>query len=312
VVRARTRQTTGEDIVRRDIRLGSVSWLSGMPTPLCFAGRGEPLEPAWVVRAYMLLKATSNPTPPTHLADFPRFQARRQFRALSYCECRVDLDDRTHEVTAIEVQGAVQDPGWTPPFRLGEFAPAQVPALFADPDLRDTTWYAGEASGLSLIAAGTRHKNSAIDEVPADERVLANALLKFRAGPHPDAVAVRLGWPGHAPWLWHEWVLTYAAGRFKLYTRGSRFPSHAWYVDGRQVANMPGIADATFPPVEEPWRPGRINVLRLALYPTVLSRGAPAGDPQAPNDPEEQQRAGPVDKHPHTVPGWRATTILTL
>jgi hypothetical protein len=314
--------------VRRDIRIGSVSWLNGIPTPLWFAGRGEPLEPAWVVRTYVLLKGTSNPAPPAVVADFDQLRAERHFRALTWCRCAADLDDATGELKDFRVLEAWHDPGWTPPFRYAEFPPAQMPGLFADPDLRDPAWYPGEASGLSQVCSRARHKNSAVPELPAGEQVLVNALVKFRAGGQADGRAVRLGCPFHVPWLWQEWLLSYGGGRFKLYLRASRFPSHAWYCDGRQVTVSAGLGDASFPrvagapeaavtvggvriPLPQPKRPDRIDVSRLALYPAVLSQGAPAADSQVPNGPEEEGRYGPVDKHPCTVAGW-GTNVVTL
>lgn len=304
--------------MQREIRVGSITWLNGVPTPLCFAGPREALEPAWVPWIYRLLKATSNPAPPPEVADFGQFQAGRQYRALTYCHCRADLDDATGRLTAFEVLEAVHDPGWTPPFRYTEFPPSLVPALFADPDLRDPTWYPGEASALSQVRAGERHKNSSLGEVPEAEQVLLSALIKCRAGAHPDDVGIRLGSPFHAPWVWNEWLLTYAPGQFKLYLRASKFPSHAWYVNGRQAAIAAGIGDASFPEVSAPPVAGsevrssvRINVPCLILYPHFLSRGAAASDPQAPNGAAERERRGPVATHPNTAPGW-PVRVLTL
>jgi hypothetical protein len=273
----------------------------------------------------MFLKATSNPAPRAAIADFNTFRAQRRFRALTCCRLSLETDDATGKLTGLRVLEAFQDPGWTPPFRYGEFSPAQTPALFADADLRDPEWYPGEASTLSAVVAQRQCRNTSILDIPSGEEVLANALLKFRAGRHTDQVCIKLGCPFHVPWLWQEWLLTCVGGRFKLYARGSKFPSHAWYVDGRQVLAAAGIGDASFPIVSEappaglgalakllplpPRRRQRINLQRLALYPAVLSQGVPATDRQTPNGPAEQELEGPVDKHPHTTPAWRMSIV---
>jgi hypothetical protein len=312
--------------VQREIRVGSITWLNGIPTPLWFAGGCEGLEPAWVPRIYMVLKATSNPAPAAEIADFPHLQEGKQYRGLTYCHCSLDIDSSTGQLNDFRVLEAFHDPGWTPPFRYTECPPSRMPALFANRDLRDPSWYPGETSVLSQICTGEQHPNSTIEEVPDTERILANSLIKCRAGSHADAVSIRLGSPFHAPWVWNEWLLTFAPGQLKLYVRGSRFPSHAWYVDGRQVAAAAGIGDASFPeepPVGviqrgmfysvPPPRSGKwIHLARLALYPAVLSQGAPATDPQTPNGTSEQGWHGPVGKHPNTVPGWRIANVINL
>lgn len=306
--------------MQREIRVGSITWLNGIPTPLWFAGAYEKLEPAWVPRIYMVLKATSNPAPEVHVADFKQFQAAKQYRALTYCRCQADIDDATGELADFRVLEAVHDPGWMPPFRYTEFPPSLVPALFADPDLRDPGWYPGEASALSRLCGGQQHANSSIDGIPKEERILVNALLKCRAGSHADDVALRLGAPFHVPWIWNEWVLTYAPGQWKLYMRASKFPSHGWYVNGKRVATAAQIGDASFPEqprtapaavyaVPQAQTGRRINVPRLALYPAVLSKGAPATDPQTSSGSAEQARRGPVAAHPNTVPGWQVTVV---
>src|SRR5262249_10228835 len=115
-------------------------------------------------------------------------------------------------------------------------------------------------------------------------------------------------------WMWHEWMLTYAPGQFKLYVRASKFPSHAWYLDGRQVATSVGIGDPSFPgvPVQQPrGSRARIDVSQLALFVHVLSKGPPAADPQTPNGEAERERRGPVTAHPNTVVGW-PVKVVTL
>ena len=144
------------------------------------------------------------------------------------------------------------DPGFTPPFSLGSFRWRRSAARSIGWQAFKATWsfayHEGELSPLSGVVPSGRHKNSTIIGVPATETVLANLLVKFRAGAITDSVGVSaVGCPYHVPWVWCETVLTYAAGQFKIYGRGSIFPTHAWYLNGRQMVLQPRVGDPTFP-----------------------------------------------------------------
>jgi hypothetical protein len=307
---------------RREIRIGSITWQSAIPSPLAFAASAA-MKPNWVPRIYMVMKATSNFAPESRIADFKKFQAEKQFRALTYCRCTVETDGAGGALTGFEINEAAHDPGWTPPLRFAECLPSLAPALMANPELRRPCWRLGEASALAKVQA-KHHPNSSIQDIPDSERVLVNALIKCRAGPLVDEAGLRLGSPFHVPWVWNEWLLTHTPGQLKLYMRASKFPSHAWYVDGEQVMTVAGLGDATFP--EEPPAPAVIqrgmfysappprrgswiHLGRLALYPRVLSIGAPASDLQTPNGTAEQEMSGPVFNHPNTVSGWRINVV---
>jgi hypothetical protein len=309
--------------VRRNIRIASISWLNAIPSPFLVSGTGAAFKPEWIPRTYMVLKATSNPAPQSRLDEFDEFRATKQYRALTYCHCTVETDDATGALTGFRINQAAYDPGWTPPLRFAECHPPLAPALRAVVSLRTPCWYAGEASTLSKVAPG-HHPNSSIEEIPDGERVLVNALIKCRAGTEVDDAGLQLGSPFHVPWVWNEWLLTHEPGQLRLYVRASRFPSHAWFVEGRQVITMAGLGDATFP--EEPPAPAVVkrgmlysvppprqgtwvHLGRLALYPAVLSKGAPRRDPQAPNGDAELAIAGSVASHPNTVDGSRFNVV---
>ena len=183
----------------------------------------------------------------------------------------------------------------------------------------------GEASPLSLVNTQARHKSTTITGVPANETVLVNALVKFRAGSHTDATGVStdVGCPFHVPWVWCETLLTFTKGNLKLYGRGSIFPTHIWYLDDAQKLKQPQVGDTSFPltytkkvslwplaptSIAVPTMP-TIVVRNLQIYP-VLSAGAPAVPDSAQMPPlsDEAKQSGPVDTHAYTVSG---DSILT-
>jgi hypothetical protein len=78
--------------------------------------------------------------------------------------------------------------------------------------------------------------------------VLVDGIIKFRAGANTDRVGVEsVGCLYHVPWVWCETALTDDGSRFKLYGRGSIFPTHSWYLGGTQVASKAQVGDASFP-----------------------------------------------------------------
>jgi hypothetical protein len=151
--------------------------------------------------------------------------------------------------------------------------------------------------------------------------VLVNALIKFRAGKNTDEIGIKsVRSPFHVPWVWCEFVLTYGKGEFKMYGKGSIFPSHAWYFNGKCVNVVGQASDASFPvtryaalpQVQIQRLPGAhlravpppaltIAVKQLKIYP-ILATGAPAWGPQQPLS-DESSRKSPVDSHPYTVTG---------
>jgi hypothetical protein len=299
--------------MQREIKVGSISWINEKPSPIWFSGKAALLDPDWVPKTYMGLVATSNHPPPAALASFPDYRKAKDFRALLYCHLRLTIDDQSRRITRVEVLDAVHDPGWTPAFRVRDYPLAGL--RFWDTDIWSFTAHAGEASPISVVRTEARHPNSAITTVPANETVLVDGIIKFRAGANTDRVGIEsVGCPYHVPWVWCETVLTYDGSRFKLYGVGSIFPTHCWYVDGTQVASKAQVGDSSFPsaslvvpspsmPVPGPRleipQPLTINVTALNLYP-VLSKGAPASSPQTPLS-ADAGRGGAVDTHPNTV-----------
>src|SRR5262245_62793482 len=120
--------------MRYDLKVGSVSWIDGTPSPIWAAAKTKLLEPEWVLKTYMGLRATRNPAPPVALGDFKAYQAGRNFRALTYVH--LSFDGVGGAVSNFQVHDAAHDAGWTPPFSITEYPSTAVPALF-DEDLRD-------------------------------------------------------------------------------------------------------------------------------------------------------------------------------
>jgi len=302
-----------------EVKFGSVSWINPTPNPIYFAGAAEILEPAWVPKTYVGLVATANDQPPAAIENFQAFQDKKQFRALTYCHLGVVVDDHSKAVTKVVSINGITDPGWTPPFSLWRYPSAAVGSAIDGWNAFKSTWsfqyHAGEQSPLSKIVVNGRHANTTIDSVPPGETVLANMIIKFRAGGITDSLGINVvKCPYHVPWVWCETVLTYQNEKFKVYGRGSIFPTHTWYLEGRQVMSKDQVGDDHFPkallfpgamgtvyaPMAVQFRnPFFINVPALALYP-VLSAGAPAIGGQVPLN-ADAALGGPIPGHPHTA-----------
>jgi hypothetical protein len=174
----------------------------------------------------MGLVGMSNPEPPLKLSTTTAFAAGKQYRALLSCTATIR--------TAQKIANLVIDPGYTPPFDKSKLD-TRLRDLVPIPD--DQTFYPGEASPVSGMVVGKFHPCSAL-LLPQGAKIIASALIKFRAGQHTDSVGVaEAKSPVHVPWVWCEYALVMLqSGLPQLLCNGSVFPSHAWYVNGNQVA----------------------------------------------------------------------------
>jgi hypothetical protein len=260
------------------MRLCSVSWIDAKSLPSVGFWTVASAAISWPNRVLMGLAGTSNPEPPRELGDLAAFRRGRQFRALVSCVVSKD--------SATLAPERVIDPGYTPPFDRSQLQ-TRLSALVPIPD--DPAYYAGESSALSNVVTGRLHPSSSL-EVQALDRVLVSALVKFRAGAHTDAIGIKEAKsPVHVPWVWCEFCVVRRGGRLRLLARGSTFPSHAWYVDGKQVAKvlqMPVSAS-----VQEP----------------AISLGASKDQPLSPaaND----RSGGAVVSHAHTLGGGKLVEV---
>ena len=102
--------------MKKEIKIGSVSWISDTPNPMYSTLQTQTLAPDWVPKTYLGLSATSNSTPSAPLPDFKAYQGKKDFRAMTYCHITVDIDDATGQInsTTFSVRDAFHDGGWTP------------------------------------------------------------------------------------------------------------------------------------------------------------------------------------------------------
>ena len=283
--------------------VGAVAWIdhSSMPISSSFQVLRATGTAGWVAKTYVGLAATSNPPPPDPLPDFPAFRSLRQFRALMYCKCQIDVQDST--LRRFTVLAAVHDPGWTPPFDRGKYQATYL--RFWDKNLSDPNFYAGEASPLSVVFTEAMHPNSTFGPLPSTESALVNGIIKYRAGTHTDDIGLKsVGCPYHVPWVWCEMLVTYGAGTIKFYGRASKFPSSAWYFQGKRVTQVMQAGDTSLA--------ASSGVTTMNIYP-VLSAGAPSTGPQSPLSLETELK-GSIETHPYTVaaaPGLPAGGLLS-
>lgn len=257
-------------------RVVSVSWIDseGLPALSLVDALGA-LVGNWPFKVMVGLVGTQNPRPPSTLPE--NFRTGKQFRAI----CGYDIGSDG------AVSNEIIDPGYTPPIDKQKL-PALV-QLGPIPD--DPNFYAGESSGLSGIVIGKLHTASTLS-VPSGHEVLASALIKFRAGAHTNSVGIKdAGSPYHVPWVWCEHALIKQDDEIRLIANGSRFPSHAWYVDGKLVGSL----------IQKP--------LKLSEEEPALSSGVAAGEELGPAALDNA--SGPISSHPNSV-SWHLDRQVAL
>lgn len=302
-----------------DINFGTVSWIDPQYIPWVTTTHvALATEHAWMVTAVLGLAATANYTPPPgRLPDVASYRRTRAYRALTSGYVRLKVDPKTKALLEIvETRSPVTDPGWTPPFALTKF-----PTAIAEGNARDNHYYPGERSPLSGVRVGSRHPHGALAMLAvAGQETVAHVLLKVRAGPHVDNLGVStVGAPFHVPWVWCELLLTYDRGtaRLYLYGVGSIFPSHAWYLAGRQRFTAAQIGDSAIAgemilsendhlgtgASSYVVRPEQMNLYR------VFKKGALAIGPQFSTAAEAKLPASPVTSHVYTVEAGKEQAI---
>ena len=162
--------------------------------------------------------------------------------------------------------------------------------------------YRGEISPVSAIHRDKMHNNSVFPALPPGERLIANAVMRFRAGPHTDRVGMTDATSEyHVPWVWAEFLLTsLGGGRVRLRGASSIFPTVAWYLNDVQVAKPhQQVGDLSLP---QPF--GVVDPFALRIYP-VLSAGAPKTMPEPPAslDVKFGEHRTPITSMPWTCPG---------
>ncbi|MEO1018093.1 MAG: hypothetical protein AAFY56_10415 [Pseudomonadota bacterium] len=180
----------------------------------------------------------------------------------------------------------ILDPGWTPPFdksKLPTIAKAKKPPTKA---LKE---HAGEKSPLSSVSVGRQLPISALAHPPGAS-IVANMLIKFRAGEATNQLGLEeADSPYHVPWVWCETMIVKKGEVLQLIGCGSFFPSHAWYVNGRQVtAALQKLVHAK---PDEP----------------AISTGRPSILPR--KDASADKSEGAIVSHEYTVPAGALQSV---
>lgn len=211
------------------IEVSSVSWIDQKNLPplrlvnLLQAGIGG--KYGWDDRAVIGLIATSNPAPPTNIQNIETFRLKHQFRSLASTKIKTDLSGC--------VGMPILDPGWTPPYSKAKLS---FPANAKNPPPKALKEHAGESSALSTVIVGKQSPISILI-VPPNATVIANMIVKFRAGAATNQLGLdEADSPYHVPWVWCETMIVKVGNKTRLLGCGSAFPSHAWYVNGQQIA----------------------------------------------------------------------------
>jgi len=215
--------------MKKSIVVTSVSWIDrkNLPTPgimsLTKALIGGDI--GWDDRTVIGLIATSNPTPPITISNVENFRSTHQFRSLVSMKINADLNaSEGHPIL---------DAGWTPPF---DKAKLPLLARAKSPPKKALIEHEGEKSPLSSVSVGKQVPVSTLI-VPPNATVVANMIIKFRAGQATNELGLaEAASPFHVPWVWCETMLVKIGEKVCLLGCGSTFPSHAWYVNGKQVA----------------------------------------------------------------------------
>jgi hypothetical protein len=256
------------------IALCSISWIDEKPLPKVGFWFVAGASISWPKRVIMGLVGTANPEPPLKLPSVAAFRARMQYRALLSCATETQAKRRITDV--------VVDAGYTPPFdkskldtRLRDVAPI--------PD--DPKSYPGESSSVSGISVGKLHPCSTL-AVPGGHEIIISALIKFRAGQHTDNIGIdKANSPMHVPWVWCEYALISSGSRWRLLAQGSTFPSHAWYVNGSQVAKR----------LQSP--------ITVSENDPAISTGEPVVSGHDPMRAQNDKSTGSVTGHDYTIAG---------
>ena len=207
------------------VEVTMISWIDQKPLPnvsFWFVA-GAALN--WPNRVVMGLVGTCNPEPAQTLDNLNAFRARKQYRALASFSLPIQQSSPAEDT--------IIDGGYTPPFDKSKIDTV-LRSVAPIPD--DPNFYPGETSPLSAVVTASLHPSSTLT-LPTGPSVIASCLIKFRAGKHTDNIGIEeANSPVHVPWVWCECAIILSGPTYRLLGKGSTFPSHAWYVNGTQVA----------------------------------------------------------------------------
>lgn len=270
------RSASANDIPAEGLLVTSVSWIDGKGLPPVEMFGQKSLLKYWPTKVVGGLAATRNARPKDRLpADF--FE-KKDFRAM--VQYRLMPDGTINE--------ALIDPGITPKSTWENAKGWRGSAVWAGMLLKDTGPHDGQKSALSSVVSGRLHPNSTL-KVPNGAQVLSSGLIKFRAGVETNKAGIELaGSPYHVPWVWCEHAVVREGATLRLLGSGSRFPSHAWFIDNQKI--------------------GQVFQARVTMSDKepAFTTGALVKDPKTGavvlfNDPNNDTSNGPITSHEYTV-----------
>ena len=320
--------------MRYEVRVGVLGWIDvGGPWPIRSGGSFSALldqaasgqgrdNSKGIMRTYMGLMATANTPPVASPLDFKGYEKTKNFRAMIWA--RLAFDDgkpgQTGPVGASYVGGEaasrIVNPGYTPPVDLSKvgvmgYIPPWLKQQRAH--VADQTPYPAEASPLSEIYLEQVHPNSVLGAPAPNERLVASGLLRFRAGPHTDAVGLSdANSQYHVPWVWAEFQLTsLGGGRVRLRGASSQFPTVAWYLG--DVQQQPVHRQTTDSGFHYTFLTNEVETAPLVIWP-VLAAGAPRSmpEPSLDDDAKFKGQVKPVTQLPYTCPGQEYISVYGM
>jgi hypothetical protein len=239
------------------INVSSISWIDGAglknysPNPLADEG--------WIGMLGYGMYGTRNDPPPSQFdgAGFVTGTTlSKQFRAVTSATIYLTVDDNNNFQGIRSSDPVYLDPGYTPPYRgsvmkwvgaLGTELIAGDAGISRKMIDEANRFSPGEMSSnskgiLPMTINDKSWHHASVERLPysnftppADQKILGSVMIKFRAGIPGDYIGIMaLGSPNHVPWVWCEWMLTYGNGKLYLYCAGSSFPSHRFYINGKQ------------------------------------------------------------------------------
>lgn len=257
----------------------SISWIesSALPhaeTKLVIGSLGS-----WANRVAIGIVATSNPTPSQEIS-VPAFRAKKQYRSLTHYEIFPQFPNTPKNV--------IFDAGYTPPFEKSKIQ-SWLSYVMPIPD-EAMRFHKGELSKVTDCTIGRLHPASTLD-IPVDAEVLVSTLIKFRAGEATNNIGISsmVRSPVHVPWVWCEHALVKQGKEYFLVCCGSKFPSHAWYINGTKVASF--IQDKIVVSEREP----------------AISTGRPSNQPRS--LAENDTSTGSIVDHDYSLQKTKALSV---
>lgn len=150
----------------------------------------------------------------------------------------------------------------------------------------------GQKSRISSVLKGKLHPNSSL-KLPEGAKIVSSALIKFRAGEGVNKIGIEQAEsPYQVPWVWSEHAVICVKSQLKIIAKGSLFPSHACYINQKQVLKIPQRKVEKIPKIEE--LPTG-DEMRSSFLTAGAEKNSPFGSPEG--DISE----GSIERHEYTL-----------